>query len=322
MRKALCIGIDFYTSGNHLNGCVNDAVAMQEALEFHEDESRNFETRLLAAYNEDTAIDDVSLASYIDWLFEGSPDIALLYFSGHGSFTGAEGYLCPSNFGGKYTGVSMSNLIKAAADSKARNKVIILDCCHSGAAGNTYFSRSISELPEDTVILAGCSQDGYSMESEGQGVFTGLFIEALSGAGSNILGEVSPGSIYAYIDKSLGAFEQRPVFKANVKSFISLKKNKPLVSLKELRLLTKYFKYPNYKYSLDPTYEEDKHHTENKDVNKAHEEIFATLRKFEKLGLITPVDEEYMYWAAIHSTGCKLTAQGKHYWQMIHKGLI
>lgn len=322
MRKALCIGVDYYASGNCLKGCVNDAIAMEEALEFNHDETRNFQTRILAAYNEETAIDDVQLATLIDWLFEGEPEIALLYFSGHGSNIDSEGYLCPSNFGGKHTGYSMTNLIKAAAKSKAHNKVIVLDCCHSGAVGNAYFTQNISELPEDTVILCGCTKDGYSQEKGGKGVFTSLFVEALIGAGSSLLGEVSPGSIYAYIDKSLGAFEQRPVFKANVKNFISLKKNKPLISLHELRKMTKFFVHPDYLYPLDPTYEEDKHHTDNAEVNKIHEEIFATLRKYEKLGLVVPVDEEYMYWAAIHSTGCRLTAQGKHYWEMIRKGII
>lgn len=39
------------------------------------------------------------------------------------------------------------------------------------------------------------------------------------------LGDVTPGSIYAYIDRSLGGWEQRPVFKANIKRFVSLRKN-------------------------------------------------------------------------------------------------
>ena len=39
----------------------------------------------------------------------------------------------------------------------------------------------------------------------------------------NELGDVTPGSIYAYIDRSLGGWEQRPVFKANIKRFVSLR---------------------------------------------------------------------------------------------------
>lgn len=325
MRKALLIGIDYYMNGGSLNGCVNDATSMQRALEFNHDLSRNFETRTLAAVNEEEAysiLDRKTLATAIDWLFEGEPEIALLYFSGHGSFNGAEGYLCPSDFSDEYTGVPMTNLIKAATNSKARNKLIILDCCHSGAAGTAYFSNQLSALPENTVIMAGCAQDGYSVESEGSGVFTQLFVEALNGAGSNLMGEVSPGSIYAYIDKSLGAFEQRPVFKANVKSFICLKKNKPLISMMDLRLLPMLFPVPEYKFPLDPTYEEDKNHTDNKEKSEEHEAVFKILREYWQVGLIVPDKEEYMYWAAIRSDSCRLTAMGRHYWKLLKKRII
>lgn len=52
-----------------------------------------------------------------------------------------------------------------------------------------------------------------------------LLVEALYGGAMNLLGEVSPGSIYSYIDRSLGAWdEQRPLFKANISSFVSLRK--------------------------------------------------------------------------------------------------
>ena len=38
MRKALLIGIDYYLNGNCLNGCVNDAVSMEAALELGQPE--------------------------------------------------------------------------------------------------------------------------------------------------------------------------------------------------------------------------------------------------------------------------------------------
>ena len=328
MRKALLIGIDYYANGNCLSGCVNDAVSMRDALEFNYDDTRNFECRTLLAVNEPegySVMEDKLLAKTIDWLFEGEPDTALFYFSGHGSFVDGEGCLCPSNFGGKYSGVPMTNLIKAARNSKAKNRIIILDCCHSGAAGVEYFSNQLSGLPENTVIMAGCTADSYSQEKNGSGVFTQLFVEALNGAGSNIMGEVSPGSIYAYIDKSLGAFEQRPVFKANVKSFIPLKRNKPLVKISDLRRLTKLFPSPEYEYPLDPTYEEDKKNLPDgadKTVDEEHEEIMKVFRKYWQNGLVVPVKEEYMYYAAIRSDHLKLTAMGKHYWELLHKGVI
>ena len=53
-------------------------------------------------------------------------------------------------------------------------------------------------------ILAACGKDEYAGENAGHGVFTDLLVEALYGGAMNLLGEVSPGSIYSYVDQSLG----------------------------------------------------------------------------------------------------------------------
>lgn len=150
-----------------------------------------------------------------------------------------------------------------------------------------------------------------------------LLVEALYGGAMNLLGEVSPGSIYSYIDRSLGAWdEQRPLFKANISSFVSLRKNAPPIPIAELRQITEIFTSQYDEYPLDPTYEPDKHEADVKDVNKEHEAIFATLQRFVKLNLVIPVGEEHMYYAAIHHKSCKLTAQGQHYWQLVNKNTI
>ena len=36
----------------------------------------------------------------------------------------------------------------------------------------------------------------------------------------------------------------------------------------------------------------------------------------ESIGLIEPVNTEHMYFAAMKSLGCKLTALGRHYWRL------
>lgn len=155
------------------------------------------------------------------------------------------------------------------------------------------------------------------------GIFTSLLVEALYGGAMNLIGEVSPGSIYSYIDRSLGAWdEQRPLFKANISSFVSLRKNAPPIPIAELRKITEIFTTQYDEYPLDPTYEPDKREADIKDVNKEHEAIFAILQKFVKLNLVIPVGEEHMYYAAIHHKSCKLTAQGQHYWKLVNKNTI
>ena len=48
---------------------------------------------------------------------------------------------------------------------------------------------------------------------------------------ASIIGNISPGSVYAYIDRSLGPWEQRPVFKTNVNRFVSLRKVNPPIDI-------------------------------------------------------------------------------------------
>ena len=49
-------------------------------------------------------------------------------------------------------------------------------------------------------------------------------------------------------------------------------------------------------------------------------EIFAQLQKCNRHSLIEPVDAEHMYFAAINSKGCRLTALGAYYRELAIKG--
>ena len=153
-------------------------------------------------------------------------------------------------------------------------------------------------------------------------MFTSLLVEALYGGAMNLLGDVSPGSIYSYIDQSLGAWEQRPVFKANIRAFVSLRKNTPPIPIGELRKIVDIFASPYEEFQLDPTYEPDKHEVDDITVDTEHEKIFGILQRYVKLNLVVPVGEEHMYYAAIHRKTCKLTAQGQHYWSLVKSNNI
>ena len=47
--------------------------------------------------------------------------------------------------------------------------------------------------------------------------------------------------------------------------------------------------------------------------NPEHERIFGDLQMCNRHGIVVPVNAPHMYYAAINSTGCKLTALGAHY---------
>ncbi|MGL5257676.1 MAG: caspase family protein [Proteocatella sp.] len=322
MRKALCVGIDSYEKINDLHGCVNDANSVKAALERNGDGTLNFNTRLMCATSETSYITRGILKDAIQELFKSDSELAVLYYAGHGSFDSLGGYLCTSEVERADDGLSLNDIMSIVSESKAQNKVVILDSCHSGLAASSKEMQNFSILHNGTTVLAACDEQQYSSEKNGHGVFTSLLIEALYGGAMNLLGEVSPGSIYSYIDRSLGGWEQRPVFKANIKNFVSLRKNSPPISIVELRLITEFFKSPYEEFALDPTYEPDKHESDTTEINKEHEAIFAILQKYVKLNLVVPSGAEHMYYAAIHRKACTLTVQGQHYWNLVKKNTI
>jgi len=211
LRKALVIGIDWYANIGALSGCVNDAYGVKSVLDRHSDGSVNFDVNLQVANSENDAIERKKLKTMAEDLFSGDAEIALFYFAGHGHIESTGGYLCGSECETGDDGLPISDLFTLAHDSAAKNKIIILDSCHSGVAGTKALDKKLVELGDGTTILTASDADQYASEENGSGVFTSLLIDALNGAAGNLVGDVSPGSIYAHIDQSLGSWDQRPV---------------------------------------------------------------------------------------------------------------
>lgn len=324
MRKALIVGINYYEHGNPLFGCVDDAHAVKAVLERHGDGTVNFDTQLFTGTGPSDTVTRSQIKDYIEKLFSDDSEIALFYFSGHGHIESSGGYLLASDSSRGDEGVSLTEILALANKSKARNKIIILDSCHSGIAGTPPVSSENAILSEGLTILTASTKDQYATEENGRGVFTTLLVDALNGVAANILGEITPGSIYAYIDQSLGAWEQRPVFKTNVKSFVSLRKVQPSIQLEDLRRITEFFPESGYEFPLDPTFEpEMKGRSEGMpDPDPENTRLFAILQKFNRVNLVVPVDAPHMWHAAMESKACKLTVLGEHYRRLVEKGRI
>ena len=233
MRKALVVGINYYDSDNvsDLFGCVDDAHSVKAIIERNSDGTVNFDVQLLTGTGPTDQVTRATLRQEIKNLFEGDPDVALFYYAGHGHIEATGGYIIASDSKSGDEGFPLTDVLTFANNSNARNRVIILDSCHSGFAGASPLSPNTSELKEGTTILTASTADQYATEENGKGVFTTLLVDALSGAGMNLLGDITPGSVYAHIDQSLGSWDQRPVFKTNVKSFVSLRNVQAPISL-------------------------------------------------------------------------------------------
>lgn len=324
MRKALIVGINYYQHGSPLYGCVRDAYEVKDVLERHENGSINFDIRLETANEPTKAISRLDLKDGVEELFKGDSEIALFFFAGHGHIGTTGGYLLTSDSKRGDEGLSLTDILVLANKSKAQNKIIVLDSCHSGIAGTPPTSNTNALLSEGLTILTASTEEQYATEKEGRGVFTTLFVDALRGVAANLVGDISPGSIYAYIDQSLGAWEQRPVFKTNIKKFVSLRKVTPAISLSDLQRITEFFPNDESQYFLDPTFEPERNGNEEGVPLPVLENTqkFAILQKYNRVNLVLPVDAPHMWHAAMQSKSCQLTVLGKHYRRLVEKHRI
>lgn len=326
MRKALIVGIDYYENIQSLNGAVNDAHSVKTTLERNADGTRNFaQPNLMTSTGPGADVPRAGLRDAIEQLFRDDAEIALLYFSGHGHVDGIGGYLCASDFATEHDGLSFADVIGYANQSPAKNKVIILDSCHSGAAGGSAISGKVAEISEGVTILTASAANQYAMETGGSGVFTSLLVDALSGAAANLVGDVTPGSVYAHVDQSLGPWSQRPIFKTNVKEFVSLRKADAPIELEKLQRLVDLFDQPTTELQLDPSYEPERTGSEDP-ATPAPDPIktadFAVLQALVRVNLVRPVGAPHMWHAAMESKACELTVLGQHYWSLVKQGLI
>ena len=320
MRRAVLVGIDHYENFGDLGGCANDARALEAVLRFNDDAgpTQNFQCDTLTTDDGPVTLD--ALRQRIDQCFSTEPDVALFYFAGHGAeANGSDVTLCVSDGTSTSPGVSLSEVMTKIAASNIRHKIVILDCCYSGGAGGVpqLGANMMALLPKGTTILAASRGDEVSMEADGGGVFTTQLIAALEGGAADVTGQVTSASVYAYLDRSFGAFDQRPVLRANVDRLQPLRQCAPTVTLAEIRTLAATFPDVDVELPLDRSFEPTA-----EPRNPDNETLFKVLQDCRAAKLVVPVGEEHMYWAAMNSKSCRLTREGQHYCRRIHLGIL
>lgn len=330
MKKALVVGIDHYDAPNGLNGCVNDAIELAALLETNGDGSPNFDVRRMIS--SEGVIDSAILFEAVAELFSGEAETALLYFAGHGVLNNItnSGFLVTQDGKNPNWGVNLGDILQLAnsAHPKIRSTVILLDSCQSGFAGEvTGLGKSaVSVIGNGVTILTACHSDGFAEEANGHGKFTDIMLDGLTGAASDIIGRVTPASLYAHVDQTLGAWEQRPVYKANVQTFITLREVSPKVSKDILRRLPKYFPTATHVFSLDPSYEPDRgeeaERLEGVPVSDDNVRVYRELQQCNRHGLVVPTQHEHMWHSAVFSGGCRLTATGAYFRKLAEKKKI
>jgi len=120
-------------------------------------------------------------------------DTVLVFFAGHGMTVEGQSFLCPIDFDSaadRSTGWRVDELRSVLQDCRAGQKLLILDCCHSGGAVTTSgFGATPQELggtfttAQGLITFASCRTNQTSLESAelGHGVFTNAMAAGMAG---------------------------------------------------------------------------------------------------------------------------------------------
>lgn len=316
-RAAVIVGIDHYKQ-QPLTGCVADAKAIAAILARNDDQeqSANFQREVYIS-SEKTITKAELVAAFVHLFSIKNADVAVFYFAGHGAHTKSGGFLVTQDAQTHDEGVPMSQLITAANESPAGERIIILDCCHAGAVDELFGSAANIPLSQGVSILAACRTDEGAAERNGRGLFTSLICDALSGGSADIRGFVTVPDVYAYVDELLNLFKQTPLFKANVSKLIPIRRAASAIPDDTLRKLATYFPSEKHRLQLDPSFEPT-----SPNPNEDNTAIFANLQKFRAARLVIPDGEEHLYYAAMNSKTCSLTPLGQYYWRCVKAGKI
>lgn len=308
-RKALIVGINDYP-GAPLRGCVNDAKSMHDVLRKHAKRDPNFDCMLMLS--ETNMVTKEDLASQIEALFAGDSDIALLYFSGHGGTVDGRFYLISQDYTQDDPGIDFAEVMELANASKAKEIVIILDCCEAGQAGNLSSSSiSITPLRQGISILAAALPGQSALElptedAQRKGKFTDILVRGLNGGARDLIGHVSIASLFAYADPFLTLWEQRPMLKTHVSELTALRYCYPIVKKEYLREIPDIFQQVDSELRFDEAGQAVGHEGTN-----ASTRLVRQLIVLRRHGLVEGVNGFTITKERRIQGGCRLTAAGK-----------
>jgi hypothetical protein len=137
------------------------------------------------------------------------------YFSGHGAPDPKTGdaYLLPWDGDPNYlerTGYPVKRLYEELASLKAKEVIVAMDACFSGAGGRSVLAKGARPLvtkvetlavPRNLTVFAAASGDQITstLEDQGHGTFTYYFLKGWSGGAKDASGRVTTKALYDYL---------------------------------------------------------------------------------------------------------------------------
>ena len=241
-RKALLVATyDYADAGlSRLTAPAHDAEALAEVLQ--DPTVAGFDVTVLI--NEPSHVVGEAIADFYGDCRRN--DLTLLYFSGHGlKDDNGRLYLAMANTRRDallFTGLSAAQINEAMEACASRRKVLILDCCYSGAfpAGRTAKAdETVNTLErfqgKGRAVLTASDATQYSFEGESlqgagsQSVFTRYLVEAIRTGEADLDadGDIALDELYSYVHERVVAEmpQQRPKKQEDVDGRILIARN-------------------------------------------------------------------------------------------------
>ncbi len=212
-KWAILIGVNrYHESLGPLKYAVNDCRRVGEVLT-HGDDGFSADHVLLVTDDqpENRRPTYANIHSWLAcWLSQPKEDDTIfVYFSGHGREMGGKCYLAPGDATLQtmhVTGIPVAHVQDILARCKAKQKILVLDACHSGA-GKDVAAMSGSMMDQIAAgkgiyTITSCDADELSHEwdDKKQGVFSYYLAEALSGAcPADTQGRITAELLYEWV---------------------------------------------------------------------------------------------------------------------------
>jgi hypothetical protein len=220
-RISLHVGVNGYPPAlGPLRFCAADATAVRKILDSHREGFHSTRSVLLAdgpvkGHGDAQLPTRANIMTSIQQACTQATeqDTLLLQFSGHGALA-ADGrlYLLPSDVvpsGLEFMGISWQWLSDTIEQSRAKNKIVILDACHSGAGKdasvpNKKTAAILGEVESRSngfVCLSSCSggELAYELPELEHGIFSYYLVSGITGAADPLRrGVIDMASLYAF----------------------------------------------------------------------------------------------------------------------------
>ncbi len=231
-RDAVVVGINRYQYLSNLQAPAQDAEAIAQCLHTYGDFRVN---RLPEVIDQQrpkvgvtTPVTRQELETALVQLFKPKgkhiPNTALFYYSGHGLQKDAgiqEGYLATSDANpnqGMY-GLSLFWLRRLLQESPVRQRIIILDCCHSGELLN-FLEADPGVHPGTDRLFMAASREYESAYESLEGAYSVFTQALLAGLDPQQRGTVTNYALTSWVSDALKGELQQPLFECSGREII------------------------------------------------------------------------------------------------------